>query len=50
VSCIWPSIPLLVPGDQAVQVARVESDRTAEMNRGELAAFDQTLHGSRMDV
>ena len=40
VAWAWPSVLLLVPGDQAVQVARVESDRAAEMNGGELTALD----------
>jgi hypothetical protein len=46
----WPFVLPFAPSDQTFEVAWVESDRAAQVNGGELAALDQTLHGSRMDV
>jgi hypothetical protein len=38
------------PSDELVDVPRFEADGTAEMDCGELAALDEALDGSRMDV
>jgi hypothetical protein len=41
---------VLEPSDELVDVPAFEADRAAEMHCGELAALDEALDGSRMDV
>ena len=35
---------------QAAELEGIEADRAAEVDCGELSAFDQALHGARVDV
>jgi hypothetical protein len=39
-----------VIADQEADVAGIEADGAARVNRGELSASDQALHGARVDV
>ena len=48
--CSGGSVSALVPGDQAAQVVRIESDRAAKVDGGELAALDESLDCPGMHV
>jgi hypothetical protein len=39
-----------VPRDQSVEVVGIESNCAADVNSGQLAACDETLHGASMNT